>query len=119
MSRARIPIPKAKITDFCHRNRVKSLALFGSVLRADFRPESDIDILVEFEPEARIGFMALGRMQRELTAVLEYQVDLVLPISWRNPANRSRLHFCTIGQQELLAACQDLTSSRTFDSTVN
>ena len=77
MSRSRIPIPQAKITDFCHRNQVKSLALFGSVLRADFRPESDIDLLVEFEPEARIGFLALGRMQRELTALLERPVDLV------------------------------------------
>ena len=77
MSRSRISIPRAKITDFCHRNQVKSLALFGSVLRADFRPESDIDLLVEFEPEARIGFLALGRMQRELTALLERPVDLV------------------------------------------
>ena len=77
MSRARIPIPQATITDFCRRNQVKSLALFGSVLRADFRPESDIDLLVEFEPEARIGFMALGRMQRELAVLLERPVDLV------------------------------------------
>ena len=77
MSRARIPIPEAKITDFCRRNQVKSLALFGSVLRADFRPGSDVDLLVEFEPGARVGFMALGRMQRELTALLERPVDLV------------------------------------------
>ena len=77
MSRSRIPIPQAKITDFCRRNQVKSLALFGSVLRADFRPDSDVDVLVEFEPEARIGLVALGRMQRELTALLERPVDLV------------------------------------------
>ena len=77
MSRSRISIPQAKITDFCRRNQVKSLALFGSVLRADFRPESDIDLLVEFEPGARIGFLALGRMQRELAALLERPVDLV------------------------------------------
>jgi predicted nucleotidyltransferase len=77
MSRTRIPIPEAKITDFCHRNQVKSLELFGSVLRADFRPDSDVDVLVEFEPGARIGFVALGRMQRELMALLERPVDLV------------------------------------------
>ena len=77
MSRARVLIPQAAITDFCRRNQVKSLALFGSVLRADFRPESDIDLLVEFEPQARIGFLALGRMQRELMALLEHPVDLV------------------------------------------
>ena len=77
MSRSRIPIPQAKITDFCRRNQVKSLALFGSVLRADFRPDSDVDVLVEFESGARIGFVALGRMQRELTALLERPVDLI------------------------------------------
>ena len=77
MSRSRIPIPEAEITDFCHRNQVKSLELFGSVLRADFRPDSDVDVLVEFEAGARIGFVALGRMQRELTALLERPVDLV------------------------------------------
>jgi predicted nucleotidyltransferase len=77
MGRARIPIPEAKITAFCHRNQVKSLELFGSVLRADFRPDSDVDVLVEFEPGARIGFLALGRMQRELAALLERPVDLV------------------------------------------
>jgi predicted nucleotidyltransferase len=77
MSRSRIPIPRERITDFCHRNQVKSLALFGSVLRADFRSDSDVDLLVEFEPNARIGFLALGRMQRELAALLERPVDLV------------------------------------------
>jgi uncharacterized protein len=77
MSRVGIPIPEAKVRDFCRRNQVKSLALFGSVLRADFRPDSDIDILIEFEPDARVGFMALGRMQRELSALLERPVDLV------------------------------------------
>jgi uncharacterized protein len=77
MSRARIPIPEARIIDFCHRNQVKSLELFGSVLRADFRPDSDVDVLVEFEPRARIGLMALSRMHRELTSLLERPVDLV------------------------------------------
>ena len=77
MSRSRIPIPEAEITDFCHRNQVKSLELFGSVLRDDFRPDSDVDVLVEFESGARIGFVALGRMQRELTALLGRPVDLI------------------------------------------
>lgn len=77
MSRSRIPIAEAEITAFCLRNQVKSLALFGSELGAGFRPDSDVDILVEFESGARIGFVALGRMQRELTALLERPVDLV------------------------------------------
>ena len=87
MSRSRIPIPEAEITDFCHRNQVKSLALFGSVLRADFRPDSDVDVLVEFEPGARIGFLALGRMQRELAELLLRPVDLV-PKDGLKPAIR-------------------------------
>jgi len=77
MTRARIPIPRERITDFCRRNQVKSLELFGSVLRADFRSDSDVDLLVEFDPMARIGFLALSRMQRELSALLEHPVDLV------------------------------------------
>jgi len=49
----------------CQRNHIRQLALFGSVLRDDFRPDGDVDVLVEFEPRARIGFMALSRLQRE------------------------------------------------------
>jgi predicted nucleotidyltransferase len=77
MPKAQILIPKTEINAFCRRNQVKSLALFGSVLRADFRPDSDVDILVEFQPEAQVGFMAMSRMQRELTELLQRPVDLV------------------------------------------
>jgi hypothetical protein len=70
-------LPNDKITEFCRVNRVKSLAVFGSVLRADFRSDSDIDVLVEFERDAKVGFLAMGRMQRELTAIFQRQVDLV------------------------------------------
>jgi len=61
----------------CQRHHVRQLALFGSVLRDDFRPDSDVDVLVEFEPRARIGFMALGRLQRELAALFQRPVDVV------------------------------------------
>ncbi len=47
---ARIPIPQNQIEKFCHKHRIEALALFGSVLRNDFRPDSDVDVLVEFEP---------------------------------------------------------------------
>jgi len=77
MSQARIAVPRDRIIEFCRRNQVKSLALFGSVLRADFRPDSDVDVLVEFQPEARIGFLAMSRMQRELGALFQRPVDLV------------------------------------------
>lgn len=77
MTQARIEVPAAKIAALCRRYHVRSLALFGSALRDDFGPSSDVDLLVEFEPDARIGFLALARMQRELTALFGRPVDLV------------------------------------------
>ncbi len=77
MTRARIPIPQEEIVAFCLRNQISTLALFGSVLRDDFTPHSDVDILVDFEPDAMVGMLALGRMQRELSALLARPVDLV------------------------------------------
>jgi len=77
MTEPQIPIPQDKVIDFCQRNQIRRLALFGSVLREDFGPDSDVDVLVEFESEARIGFMALGRMQRELADLLGRKVDFV------------------------------------------
>ncbi|HMN62106.1 MAG TPA: nucleotidyltransferase family protein, partial [Anaerolinea sp.] len=59
------------------RYQVKRMALFGSVLRDDFRPDSDIDVLVVFSPSARTSFMTLGKMKRELSAMFQRQVDLV------------------------------------------
>ena len=78
MAEPQISIPQDQVVDFCRRNQIRSFSLFGSVLREDFAPDSDIDVLVEFHPEAHIGFMALGRMQRELADLLGRQVDLVL-----------------------------------------
>lgn len=56
MSEPRIPIPKDQLAEFCKRNHITRLALFGSVLRDDFGPESDVDVLVRFEPDHKIGF---------------------------------------------------------------
>jgi predicted nucleotidyltransferase len=78
MEKIKINIPGEKIAAFCRRNHILKLALFGSVLRDDSRPDSDVDVLVEFDPLAKIGFMALGRMRRELSNILEREVDLVL-----------------------------------------
>jgi predicted nucleotidyltransferase len=79
MTRARIDIPDDKISDFCRQNRIKRLALFGSVLRDDFRPDSDVDVLVEFEPDARVGLLGLARMEIELSDLLGRKVDLNTP----------------------------------------
>jgi len=72
-----IEIPSEALNDLCRRYQVRELALFGSVLRDDFRPDSDIDILVTFAPTAKIGFIAFNQMQRELSTLLQRPVDLV------------------------------------------
>jgi predicted nucleotidyltransferase len=65
----RIYVNKGDIAEFCRRNQIRRLALFGSVLRGDFHPESDIDVLVEFEPAHVPGLFGIARMERELSAI--------------------------------------------------
>lgn len=77
MSGLPIDVARDELADFCRRNRIRTLALFGSVLRPDFGPHSDVDVLVDFELGVRVGFMDLGRMQRELSRLLNRPVDLV------------------------------------------
>ena len=77
MAKPKIDIPADEIAAFCRRHHIRSLSLFGSVLREDFHPDSDTDVLVEFEPDAQVGFIALNRMQRELAELLQRPVDLV------------------------------------------
>ena len=79
MSQARISIPKDRITEFCVRNRVRRLSFFGSVLREDFGPDSDVDILVEFEPGARMGLIRLSGLEIELGKIVGRKVDLNTP----------------------------------------
>jgi uncharacterized protein len=72
----RIEIPRDKIADFCRRNHIRRLAFFGSVLRDDFGPESDVDALVEFEPGIRIGYIGLAGVENELSRLIGRKVDL-------------------------------------------
>lgn len=74
-----IRVPKEELAEFCRRNQIRRLSLFGSVLREDFGPDSDVDVLVEFEPEARVGLFALARMEMELSELLGHRVDLNTP----------------------------------------
>ncbi|MCR4406796.1 MAG: nucleotidyltransferase family protein [Anaerolineae bacterium] len=78
MKQNRIQVPPDKIADFCRRNHIRRLAFFGSVLRDDFRPDSDVDVLVEFEP-GHVPGLALIRMQAELSTLLGREIDLVTP----------------------------------------
>jgi predicted nucleotidyltransferase len=73
-----LEIPPAALAEFCRRNRIRRLAFFGSILREDFGPQSDVDILVEFEPGARTG-LRFFTMQDELSAILGRKVDLNTP----------------------------------------
>jgi hypothetical protein len=82
--RIHIEVPEKAIADFCRRNHVRRLLFFGSVLRDDFRPESDVDVLIEFEPGAVAGFLRLASMENELSEILKRKVDL------RTPAELSR-----------------------------
>lgn len=72
-----LDIPVEVIRTLCERYRVAELSLFGSARRADFRPDSDVDLLVEFEPDAEPTFLTLARLQRELSEALHRKVDLV------------------------------------------
>lgn len=70
-------ISSEALTDFCRRYKVRELALFGSMLGTNYGPDSDIDLLVSFEPAARVTFLTLAKMQRELEALLGRPVDLI------------------------------------------
>jgi predicted nucleotidyltransferase len=70
-----IDLPLDEIRAFCERHPIRRLALFGSVLRDDFGPDSDIDMLVEFDDSVPVSLFAMGRMQFELTHMLGREVD--------------------------------------------
>jgi predicted nucleotidyltransferase len=88
---ARIPIPREKIAEFCGRWKITELALFGSVLRNDFRTDSDVDVLVTFAPDAEWSLFDLVGMQEELEAMFGRKVDLVERKGLRNPFRRHEI----------------------------
>jgi predicted nucleotidyltransferase len=76
MSTRRLKVDREAVAAFCTRHGIRRLALFGSVLRADFRPDSDVDVLVEFEPDVTVGLITLAGMEAELAELLGRRVDL-------------------------------------------
>ena len=84
---ARIVLDERKITNFCARWRVSRLELFGSVLTNAFRPDSDIDMLVTFQPDADWGLLDHAAMEEELGALLGRRVDLLTRRSVEHSAN--------------------------------
>ena len=79
-----ITLDRERIADFCRRNKIRRLALFGSVLTDRFGPESDVDVLAEFEPDAVVTYLDMAGMEIELGEMLHRKVDL------RTPAELSR-----------------------------
>jgi len=75
-----ISLPKVALATFCRERGIRRLAVFGSALRADFLPDSDLDLLVEFEPDRIPGLLGIARLERELSAILGgRKVDLRTP----------------------------------------
>ena len=86
----KIKIPKAKIAEFCKRWNISELAIFGSALRADFRPDSDVDVLVSFAPEAKVTLFEMVHMQDELKQIFGRDVDLISKRGVENSRNYLR-----------------------------
>jgi predicted nucleotidyltransferase len=82
-------LPRSQIDRFCHRWQVSELALFGSVVREDFGPDSDVDVLIQFQPQARHTLLDMARMEEELRRIFGRDVDLVE----RSAVEQSRNHF--------------------------
>lgn len=77
--RHKVELPRDKIADFCKRNHIRKLSLFGSALRGELRRDSDIDMLVEFRPGAAPGLFDLARMERELSILVEAEKSTYAP----------------------------------------
>ena len=101
MVQPHIEIPKGEIVDFCRKWKITELSLFGSVLRDDFRPDSDVDVLVEFEDGAGWSLFDLVDIAEELKACLGREVHLVEKSGLRNPFRR---HSILTNREVLYAA---------------
>lgn len=86
-----IDIPENQTAEFCRKWKVKELSLFGSVLRDDFGPDSDIDVLVTFQPDALWSMWDLMDMREELQQLFKRKVDLVEKDALRNPFRRHEI----------------------------
>ena len=91
MRRKKFPLPRRKIAEFCKRWSITEFSLFGSVLRDDFRPDSDVDVLVSIDPEAHISLFEIAQMQIELENMFKRPVDLVEKEGLRNPYRRREI----------------------------
>jgi uncharacterized protein len=100
-----IDLPMKPIAEFCDCWQVTEFALFGSVLRDDFRPDSDIDVMVQFHPEAHPTFSTLDQMEVALKAIFHREIDLITRQSIEASRNYLR-------RQEILSTAQIIYESR-------
>ena len=105
MNVANIDIPHAELGAFCKHWHVRELALFGSVLRDDFGPDSDIDVLIRFESEPTPGLLGIVRMERELSELFGRPVDLVTRGGVENSRNYIRRKAILDSARVVYAAC--------------
>lgn len=94
-------LPQQALVEFCQRWKIKELYFFGSVLREDFRPDSDIDIMVTFQADSNWGLLEFVRMKRELQTLLGREVDLITKKSIEQSPNWIR-------RQEILGTAQPI-----------
>ncbi len=102
MSTSRIDFPIHQVVEFCQRWQVTEFSLFGSVLRDDFRPDSDVDVLVSFNPTAPWSLFDLVTMQDELQKIFGRPVDLVEREGLRNPFRKRSI----LSSREVIYASQ-------------
>jgi hypothetical protein len=91
MNKIKLPVPPKKLREFCQRWNVEEFSLFGSILRDDFNPDSDVDVLVTFSPGAQVSLFDMVKMQMELKILFGRDVDLVEKASLLNPYRRREI----------------------------
>jgi len=91
MATVQLPIPRKEIAAFCKRWQVVEFSLFGSVLRADFRPDSDVDVLVTFSKDAEISLFDLVQMKLELEEIFHRTVDVIEKEALENPFRKREI----------------------------
>ncbi len=100
-----IALPTDQITEFCQKWQVTEFALFGSVLRDDFRPDSDIDVMIQFHPDAHPRFSTLDQMETELQTIFQRDVDLITRQGIETSRNYLRRH-------EIISSAQVIYATR-------
>ncbi len=103
MTTTTIELPMEKIAEFCHKWQVTEFALFGSVLRDDFRPDSDIDVMVQFHPNAHPTFSSLDHMEAELKTVFHRDIDVITRQGIETSRNYLRRHEIFSSAQAIYA----------------